>query len=135
MRRRPGLSAGSLWLGATFVTLACGQPTASAPAPAVPTATATVVRTDVASHQAVGGMIGYEGMVAIAAPSGTAPAAVVQARSAVDLATAQVAGARQAAADAQLLAARQAQAARGAVDAAQAAVGADQQRADQQALV
>jgi multidrug efflux pump subunit AcrA (membrane-fusion protein) len=93
------------------------------------------VRTDVVSRQAVGGMIGYAATVAVSAPSGTASGALVQARSAVDLAAAQVAGARQAVADARLLAARQAEAARGAVDAAQAAVNADLQRSDQPALV
>lgn len=59
---------------------------------------------------------------------------MVQARSAVDLASAQVTGARQAAADARQVAAQQAAAAQSAVDAAQADVNTDQQHGDQQAL-
>ena len=80
MRSLLRLCSSGIRLAPALLALSCSQSTAGAAGPAVPTATVSVLRTDVSSRQAVGGTIGYAATVTVPAPSGTAPGAIVQAR-------------------------------------------------------
>jgi peptidoglycan hydrolase-like protein with peptidoglycan-binding domain len=59
--RQWSLRAHRFWFVPALLALACGQPAPGAAPAAVPVSTTSVVRTDVASRQSVGGMIAYAG--------------------------------------------------------------------------